>query len=154
MPLFVRAKPHPTRLGAFRRGLLTSPFQIPLLVYLTIQGILICLNAHSFADQLGLHSNWGTWSIVNLGVILAIGGGLATFSRFNDNERLESFGLLLLILAVMLSAAISVSAHNYDLGDEVAIGTGCYLRARVLRKARKAQKVAIQINNDNEGAGS
>ena len=142
---------HPAGMSTFKRGLYVSPFQIPLLVYLMVQGVLLCLGAQDVAAQLDVP----VWSILNLGAALTVGGALATFSRFNDNERLETFGLLLVLLGFLVSGGISIAIKEYgQLGGVVAIGAGCVLRARVLGKARQAEKVAIQISgeiNHNEG---
>jgi len=134
---------HP--MGTFRRGLAISPFQIPLLAYLFAEGLLIMPQADAVAHELGLKHSWSIW---NFAIILAIGAGLATFSRFNDNERLEEFSLILVGLAVMIAVGIQVAAHSYNLGDEAAILAGCLLRIRVLRSNRKAEKLAVQIATD------
>jgi hypothetical protein len=136
-------------MSTFRRGLVISPFQIPLLVYLMIEGVLLCLGAPEIAAQLTVPE----WSLWNLGIVLSIGSALATFSRFNDNERLETFGLLLVLLGVGVALGISLVAGDYHLGDEIAIGLGCWFRTRVLSKARKAEKVAIQISEETNYEG-
>lgn len=142
----IRKKKHPLGMGAFKRGLTISPFQIPLLVYLAIQGILICINADKVAELLG---DIPTWSVLNLGALLFIGGVLATFSRFNDNERLETFGLLLTLLGLVVGVGIAIVTRRYgDIIGEVAIGLGCWLRARVLLKAQQAEKLAIKLSNN------
>jgi hypothetical protein len=135
-------------MGTFRKGLTTSPFQIPLLVYLCIQGFLIALAVPAYAEALEVPS----WSIWNLAILLIAGGALSTFSRFNGNERLEEFSLWLVVLAAIIAVGIETASQDYAaLGDDVAILLGCVLRIRVLRKGRKAMKTAIEIatNHDN-----
>lgn len=135
-------------MGTFRKGLTISPFQIPLLAYLFLQGILIALSAGPAAEALDVPS----WSIWNFAVALIVGAGLGTFSRFNGNERLEEFSLWLVSLAAILAIGIEVTAKDYGgLGDDLAVLAGCLLRIRVLRKSRRAQKTAIQIATDNDG---
>jgi hypothetical protein len=137
-------------MGTFRKGLTTSPFQIPFLVYLFFQGILIALAGPQYAHELGVP----TWSIYNFAAALIAGGALSTFSRFNGNERLEEFGLWLVVLAGIIAVGIESFSQDYaGLGDDIAIITGCLLRIRVLRKGRKAQKTAIEIVTDNENDG-
>ena len=136
----------PKGLGAFRRGLLISPFQIPILAYLFLEGFLTIPAIPQAAEELHVPQ----WSIWNFVVVLIIGAGLATFSRFNSNDRLEEFGLHLTGLAVTIAAIIQIIGHEYTLGDELAILVGCYLRIRVLRRNRKAEKMAIQIVTDQE----
>lgn len=138
-------------MSTFKRGLVISPFQIPLLAYLIIEGILICLGADAAATAVDVPA----WSFWNLGLLLTGGGALATFSRFNDNERLETFGLLLVFLGIGVALGISVATKDYDVGGELAVGLGCLLRIRVLSKARQAERVAIQISGeiDNNDAG-
>lgn len=131
-------------MSTFKRGLVISPFQIPLLAYLVIEGILICLGAREAA----MAANVPEWSFWNLGLLLAGGGAVATFSRFNDNERLETFGLLLVLLGIVVALGISVATKDYDIGGELAVGLGCVFRARVLAKARQAEKVAIEISQE------
>jgi hypothetical protein len=138
-------------MGTFRRGLTISPFQIPIMIWLFYAGIAVLLSAPKLAEELGLHHSW---SIYNFGVILVVGAGLNTFSRFNGNERLEEFSLWLSGLAVIIAVGIQLAAHTYDLADEAAILAGCLLRIRVLRKSRKAERIAIQIATDNEGETS
>jgi hypothetical protein len=134
-------------MGTFRKGLTTSPFQIPFLVYLFIQGILIALAGPQYAADLEVP----TWSIYNFAAALIAGGAISTFSRFNGNERLEEFGLWLVVLAAMIAVGIETFSKQYaGLGDDIAILLGCLLRIRVLRKGRKAQKVAVQIVTDND----
>lgn len=136
----------PKGLGAFRRGLLISPFQIPILAYLFFQGFLTIPAIPVVAKELHVPE----WSIWNFVIVIVIGAGLATFSRFKENERQEEFGLHLTALAVTIAAVIQIVGHSYGLGDEIAILIGCYLRIRVLRRNRKAEKVAIQIFTDNK----
>jgi hypothetical protein len=135
---------HPGGISTFRRGLLASPFQVPILTYLFVQGIIFLLSAGEVATELDVP----VWSIWNFALALAAGSGLAVLSRFNDNERLETFGLQLVILSLFISAGISIAAHDYNLGAEVAIGLACLLRVRVLAKSRKAEKVAIEISEE------
>lgn len=142
-------------MGAFRRGLTISPFQIPLLAYLFIEGLLTIPAVPVAANELGLDHTWPIWNFV---IVLIVGAGLATFSRFNANERLEEFGLWLTSLAVIIAVGIQLAAHQYGLGDEAAIIIGCFLRIHVLRKSRKAERIAVQIqtanHDDDEGENS
>jgi hypothetical protein len=136
-------------MGTFRRGLTVSPFQIPIMIWLLYAGITILLGAPVLTKQLELHHSW---PIYNFAIILIVGAGLNTFSRFNGNERLEEFSLWLSALAIVIATGIQLTAHTYDLADEAAIFAGCLLRIRVLRKSRKAERLAIQIvTYDNEG---
>jgi hypothetical protein len=135
-------------MGAFRRGLTISPFQIPLLAYLFLEGALTATEVPALSRELELEHQWPLWNFV---IALIVGAGLATVSRFNANERLEEFGLWLTALAVIIAAGIQVTAHEYSLGDEIAILLGCWLRIRVLRRSRKAERIAIKIATDNEG---
>ena len=141
---------HKHPMGTFRRGLTISPFQIPIMIWLLFAGLTILPGADKLADQLGLQHSW---PIYNFSAVLIVGAGLNTFSRFNGNERLEEFSLWLVGLAVIIAVGIQVSAHTYDLADEAAILAGCLLRIRVLRKSRKAERIAIQIVTD-EGENS
>lgn len=136
----------PKGLGAFRRGLLISPFQIPLLAYLCLEGFLTIPAIPQAARELHVPA----WSIWNFVVVLIIGAGLATISRFRENERLEEFGLYLTGLAVVIASIIQIVGHEYTLGDELAILLGCYLRIRVLRRNRVAERKAIRIFTDRE----
>jgi hypothetical protein len=138
-------------MGTFRRGLTISPFQIPIMIWLFFAGIMVLLGAPELVKQLGLHHSW---PVYNFAIILIVGAGLNTFSRFNGNERLEEFSLWLSGLAVIIAVGIQVAAHTYDLADEAAILAGCLLRIRVLRKSRKAERIAIKIATDNEGETS
>lgn len=139
-----RSKQRQMEMSTFKRGLMSSPFQIPLLMYLAFEGLLLCLSADTLAVQLDVPD----WSIVNLGAVLGIGAFLATLSRFNDNERLETFGLLLVLLGVFISVGVSLVAGDWNLGDEIAIGAGCVIRSWVLGQSRKAEKVAIEISGE------
>lgn len=145
MALIRRSKRNPLGMGTFKRGLTISPFQIPIMIYLFAQGVLGAIQVKHLAELLQVPD----WTIWNFAGALIIGGGLATFSRFNENERLETVGLLFVILAVIISTGVSLYAHDYTLGDELAIGAGCLIRAWVLGKSRKAEKVAIQISGEN-----
>lgn len=129
-------------MGTFRRGMTISPFQIPILAYLFFVGVTAIPAVHQLSTELGLKHDWPVWNFV---VVLIIGAGLATFSRFNGNERLESFSLYLVSLAVIIAVGIQLSAKQYGLGDELAILTGCAVRIRVLSRSRKAERVAIDI---------
>lgn len=133
-------------MGTLRRGLAISPFQIPLLAYLFAEGLLLLPGADGLAKELGLQHSWSIWWFA---ILLIVGAGLATFSRFNANERLEEFSLILVGLAIMIAVGIQVAAKQYSLGDEVAILLGCWFRIRVLRSNRKAEKLAIQIATEN-----
>lgn len=144
--MFRTAKP----MGTFRRGLTISPFQIPILAYLFFVGLTAIPSVHQISEELGLHHDWPVWNFV---VVLIIGAGLATFSRFNGNERLESFSLYLVSLAIIIAVGIQLAAHQYGLGDEAAILLGCVVRIRVLSRSRKAERVAIDIV-DHEGDGN
>jgi hypothetical protein len=135
---------HP--MGTFRRGLAISPFQIPLLAYLCAEGFLVLPQADAMAREFGLQHSWSVWWFA---LLLIIGSGLATFSRFNANERLEEFSLILVGLAIIVAVGIQVIAKQYSLGDEAAILLGCWFRIRVLRSNRKAEKLAIQIATDS-----
>jgi uncharacterized membrane protein YhhN len=140
---------HKQPMGTFRRGMTVSPFQIPLLAYLFIEGILASTQVHAIAGELGLERDWPVWNFV---IVLIVGAGLATFSRFNGNERLESFSLYLVSLAILIAGGIQITAHQYGLGDEIALLIGCAVRIRVLGRSRKAERTAIQIvNENNEG---
>lgn len=134
-------------MGTFMRGLTISPFQIPLLAYLFFQALVFFPQVPAAADQL----NVPQWSIWNFVVILGLGAGISTFSRFNGSERAEAFGLHLVMLALVVAGGIQIAGHQYGLGDEVAIFLGCWFRSRVLSKSRQAERVAIKIVNDNEG---
>lgn len=133
-------------MGTFRRGLTASPFQIPLLAYLFLGGIATIPGV----DELAADLHVPEWSVWNFVVVLIVGAGLATLSRFTGNERLEEFGLWLTGLAVVISIVIQIAAHEYTLGDEAAVLLGCLLRIRTLRKARKAEHVAVQIVEEGE----
>ena len=146
MPLIRRSKNNPLGMGTFRRGLTISPFQIPFMIYLFLNGILTMLGAHQVATELHVPE----WSIWNFAGCLIVGGFLATFSRFNENERLETLGLMFVFLAVVIAVCVSLAAHDYNLGDEIAVGSGCLLRGWVLYRARKAEKMAVKIQA-NEG---
>lgn len=137
---------HKQPMGTFRRGMTVSPFQIPVLAYLFFEGLASAFQVHTLAEELGLHHDWPIWNFV---IVLIVGAGLATFSRFNGNERLESFSLYLVSLAIMIAVGIQVSAHQYGLGDELALLIGCVVRIRVLGRSRKAEREAIQIVNNN-----
>lgn len=140
---------HKQPMGTFRRGMTVSPFQIPLLAYLFLEGLLASTQVPALTDELGLKRDWPVWNFV---VVLIVGAGLATFSRFNGNERLESFSLYLVSLALLIAGGIQVSVGEYSVGDELAILIGCAMRIRVLSRSRKAEKVAIEIvNHDDEG---
>jgi hypothetical protein len=129
-------------MGTFRKGLTTSPFQIPFLAYLFLQGILIMLSVPGIAHGLQVPA----WSIWNFAIVLTVGSGMATFSRFNGNERLEELSLWLVALAAIIAVGIEGTAKDYGgLGDDIAILLGCLLRIRVLRTSRKAEKVAVEI---------
>lgn len=149
MPLIRRSSKNPIGMGTFKRGMTISPFQIPLMVYLFLEGLLVFFQVHSLAVQLDVHD----WVIWNFAGALVVGAGLATFSRFNENERLETLGLMFIFLAVVISGIVSVYAHDYNLGDELAIGTGCLVRGWVLYRSRKAEKVAIKISGENNDEG-
>ena len=128
----------------FKRGLTVSPFQIPLLVYLFLEGLLVVLTTPQIAAEIGMANE--QWVIYWFGAALCIGSFIATGARFTDNERWETTGLLLVLLAVILAVIIEVAIGDYlGLMDEIAVGAGAILRIRVLAKARKAQKVAIRI---------
>jgi len=49
---------------------------------------------------------------------------------------------------------VSLYAHDYNIGDDLAIGIGCLIRGWVLSRSRKAEKLAIQLSgesNDYQG---
>lgn len=141
---------HKQPMGTFRRGMTVSPFQIPLLAYLFVEGVLASFQAHALAQELGLKHDWPIWNFI---IVLIVGAGLATFSRFNGNERLESFSLYLVSLAILIAGGIQVAAHQYGLGDELALLIGCVVRIRVLGRSRKAERAAIQIVAENNSEG-
>lgn len=137
---------HKQPMGTFRRGLTISPFQIPIMIWLLFAGLTIMPAADRLAEELGLKHSWPIW---NFAALLAVGAGLNTFSRFNANERLEEFSLWLVCLAIIIAVGIQLAVHTYDLADEAAIMAGCLLRIRVLRKSRKAERLAIWIATDD-----
>lgn len=134
-------KAHTLRLRSFQRGLTISPFQIPIMVWLLIQGILIMFRIPILAERFDVPE----WSLWNFCAALVVGAGVAVFSRFNENERLEAIGLCLMMLAIFIILVLSISVGRYDLGQVTAIGLGCAFRLHVLVKSRKAQAVATEI---------
>lgn len=129
------------RLRSFQRGLAISPFQIPIMVWLFIQGTLIMFRIPELAARFDVPE----WSLWNFCGALVLGAGVAIFSRFNENERLEAIGLCLMMLAILIIVVLSLSVGRYDLGQVTAIGLGCAFRLGVLVKSRKAQTVASEI---------
>jgi hypothetical protein len=148
---FRRANHHPTRMGGFRRGLTISPFQIPIMIYLFVQGVMTSFAVPQLAEEL----DSPVWAVWNFTISLALGALLATVARVRENERMEMFGLLLTMVAIITALGIEAMAKDYlGLLDDVMIGWACYLRAKVLWKSRKAEKVAIELSgqmNNNLG---
>jgi hypothetical protein len=139
----------PIKVNPIWKALAISPFYVPLMLYLFLQGIFLFLTAETIGHELHLDP----FAIYNMSVLLVLGTGISVVSRVREAERWENFGLVLTILACVLAIILEFAAHLYfSIGDELFISVGCSLRVYVLNKARKAERTAIKIIQQEEEA--
>ena len=121
-----------------------APFQVPLTAYLIWIGVVFTLSAPKFSKELDLE----IWTIYNFAAALIAGGFTTLYGRLRENERIESFGLALILLAISIAVILSIIIKDFlGLGDEAYIALGCTMRLWVLTRSRKAERVAIDLVN-------
>jgi hypothetical protein len=134
------------------RAVAVAPFEMAVMIYLLYLGIIISLSVPAVARELNIEP----WPVVTFICQIILGPALTILGRIAERERLESFGLFLVIVACFTASAITLSAGQgpVTLGDDLAIAIGAFWRIRILSKARKAERVAIELSGERTSGES
>lgn len=132
----------------------TAPFEVPVCAYFFIIAFV------NLVTRLGLtptsvDDTYPLWLVIPWAIATLAGSGLTLIGRYIEAFRMESSGMAFLLVAclIYIGAVIGINGVNAAFAAlaYVAIATGCLIRMRVIARHHKAQRVAGEILQSENG---
>lgn len=147
-PFRAYAKSHRGAPGPVWMMTATAPFQVPITIYLFLQGLIYLLVGIGLTPS-SLTTTYDWRIVVSWAACLFVGGGLSLAGRFTQKFRMESAGLGFVLASCLIYASTVIAVNGwvglFASGGFFAIGAGCIIRMIVIAKSHKAERLVGHI---------